>query len=108
MEEAYHPCPITETERRGLKFGATFCRAYKLGKKRHSYNMLNVKICDAKDSYRWVEPTCAVKVISQESNSCARSTDCPAQPLLVASLCPVKGLGPSVKDIVVPPISGMR
>jgi len=69
--------------------------------------MLNVKICDAKDSYRWVEPTCAVKVISQESYSCARSTDCPAQPPLTAFLCPVKGPEPLLKDIVVPPIPGL-
>ena len=39
------------------------CRAYKLGKGRQSYNMLNVQLYDANDSSRRLEPTHAARVI---------------------------------------------
>ena len=38
------------------------CRAYKLGKNKHSYNMVHVQIHDANDRSRWLEPLHVVKV----------------------------------------------
>ncbi len=49
----------------GRKGEASCCRAYKLGKGRQSYNMLNVQLYDANDGSRRLEATHAARVISR-------------------------------------------
>ncbi len=44
---------------------AICCRAYKLGKGRQSYNMLNVQLYDANNVTRRLEATHAARVISK-------------------------------------------
>ena len=50
----------------GPKLEAFCCRAYKLGKGRQSYNMLNVQLYDANNVTRRLEATHAARVTSQE------------------------------------------